>query len=123
MMVYIVTIVFYLQRFVVSGEWIQADFGDTFLITAILTRGSTIDYAGNGHRYTTEFTLHWSITGQCWVTIQNADGSDMVFDGNEDIFNTKRNDLSVITRFIRFVVVQYVHHPVVKWEFEGCLLN
>ena len=63
------------------------------------------------------------MTGQCWVTIQDENGSDMVFEGNEDIFNTKRNDLSVVTRFIRFVVVQYVHHPVVKWEFEGCRLN
>lgn len=99
--------------------YLQIDFGQESVITAVATQG--LDYpSGN---WVKKYSLNYSCDGMNWETYQNMD-KDTRLRGNKDDSSvvTNKLDKAIIARFIRILVREWNEYGIVcmRVEMYGC---
>ena len=95
--------------------WIQVDFGETTIMTAIRTLGF-------GSVYLKQYKVTVSYDQLRWLNIEDNQGEEIVFEANINGRDIVRNPMHrpLIARCVRLTVIEYNVRPGLKWEIEGC---
>ena len=105
------------------GEWVQADLGTVFLVSAISTQG----YSGTGWSRVSHYKISVSVDGSLFTLISDGNDDEVVLEGNLTDENelVVRNELpsTVEARVVRLIIVDYNIHASLRWDIEGCPVN
>ncbi|XP_035669067.1 uncharacterized protein LOC118411132 [Branchiostoma floridae] len=102
----------------IVGQWLQVDLGEMKQVKGVITQGR---FSGDA-QWVTSYKLLFSADGTSWTAYANSDGTDKIFPGNTDMNTPVTNllDDPVETRYVRFVVVTFQGHILMRVEILGC---
>ena len=102
-----------------ASAWIQVDLLQVFLVSEVATQGK--DHTGIT-QWVTEYTLSYGITEASMLPVLDGCGNTMSFTGNTDQHTVVRHEFGPVrARFVRLNVVEFHHHPAMRWEVYGCV--
>ena len=88
-------------------EWLQYDLGSPTIVTEFVTYGM-----GSSGNWTASYNVSYSLDGQTWISVG-------LFQGNVDDTSAARSRLRLITRYIRWQIVQFSGWPVLNARVRG----
>ncbi|CAK8694827.1 lactadherin-like [Clavelina lepadiformis] len=101
----------------VAGEWIQVDLEYELQVTGVVTQGRPA-----ADQWVTSFKVSFGTAEDQLQMLQDADGQDIIFEGN-----INRNDYVLNTfptpvraRFVRLIVMSWYRHISMRLEYLTC---
>ncbi|XP_078485282.1 lactadherin-like [Ciona intestinalis] len=104
---------------VTAGNWIQVDLKSPTLLTGVVTQGRP---GGRYMQWVRSYKIAYGINQTSFQTIQNSDGTDVIFQGNTDI-NTKVTNMfpaPIIARYVRLIHITYHDWATIRLEYLTC---
>ncbi|KAL5016809.1 hypothetical protein ScPMuIL_006398 [Solemya velum] len=101
-----------------DNQYIQVEFNDVKLITAVSTQGrATID-----QQWVTHYSVQHSTDGVYWTRVQKTDGKPMIFEGNEDQDTVVTNEFAspFDAKFVRINPEQWFGSVAMRFGVSGC---
>uniref|UniRef100_A0A2C9M9G4 Hemocytin n=1 Tax=Biomphalaria glabrata TaxID=6526 RepID=A0A2C9M9G4_BIOGL len=98
--------------------WHQVDFKTPQNLSGVITQGSP-----DSERWVSSFTVSTSMDGLTFFPVQNQDGHDIVFSGNQDKNTLKRNYFPhiIVARFVRIQPLSWAPNgPGLRLNYIGC---
>ena len=102
-----------------ARQWIQADFGDIRVLTAIETQGRKREEASHEVQCVKSFKVSVNVSGSGFEYILDDSGSEKIFPANQesDSESVVRNCLDyVVARAVRLHPVTWQTHISLRWE-------
>ena len=99
--------------------YLQADLGDVKQIEAVATSGhANVSF----NRWVTSYVISYSHVDGNFTTIKMGNGTERVFDGNNDSTSVKLNDFNAtLARYVRLVPRNWQSQQIAtRWEIYGC---
>ncbi|XP_031558838.1 EGF-like repeat and discoidin I-like domain-containing protein 3 [Actinia tenebrosa] len=102
----------------IAGEYLQIDLGTVMAITEVATQGRH-----GSNEWVTKYQVQFSLDGFNWTSC-NYDNQVKTFKGNSDRNTIVTNELpnKIDARYIKIVVLDWVHHISMRAELYGCTL-
>ncbi|ELT92600.1 hypothetical protein CAPTEDRAFT_105330, partial [Capitella teleta] len=102
-----------------NSKWIEIDLMENKFIGAIITMGCKDD---SDDEYVKTFRIKYRVDGSAWADYTDDDGSVMIFEGNQNKFQSVLNDFkeNIYARHVRLYPLTHNDYATLRWELLGC---
>ena len=104
-----------------ANQWIMADLLSLRHVTSVITQGRGPNSQHTNNQWVTSYKILHSLDNLDWFSVKNADDTEKIFAGNNDI-NTKienRFSPGICCRYVKLQIVTWNEFICIRWDLKG----